>query len=255
MKTYSYLFGILAILLMATGCGKDDKPDVKIDPPVFNLQKSSAVEAVDLDLSVLWSNCNLGASSPTDYGGYFAWGDPTGALWSADGIGYNDNGYTWNTSNYGGNNPPADISGSELDVVSAHWGDEWRVPTYAEMNELIEKCQWTLLEQGGKKWFEVTGPNGHSIAMPIAGMYGDDPENNNARFLSGPFHTNVCGFYWTSSVSWKQNQNTRGYLVNPGVVTSWAFLCTYDQSDMTIYHVFRDHVRAFHMSIRPVHDK
>ena len=101
MKTYSYLFGILAILLMATGCGKDDEPDVKIDPPVFNLQKSSAVEAVDLGLSVLWSNCNMGASSPTDYGGYFAWGDPTGALWSADGIGYNDNGYYENRGRVG----------------------------------------------------------------------------------------------------------------------------------------------------------
>ena len=93
---------LLAILLMAAGCGKEDDPDVKINPPVFNLQKSSAVEAVDLGLSVLWANCNMGASSPTDYGGYFAWGDPTGTLWSSEGIGYNEKGYTWNTVNYGG---------------------------------------------------------------------------------------------------------------------------------------------------------
>ena len=59
MKTYNYLFVIFAIQLLAMGCAKDDEPDVKIDPPVFNLQKSSAVEAVDLGLSVLWSNCNL----------------------------------------------------------------------------------------------------------------------------------------------------------------------------------------------------
>ena len=136
MKTNNHLFLMMAVLLLATGCGKDDEPDVVIEPPVFNLQKSSAVEAVDLGLSVLWSNINLGASSTTDYGGYFAWGDPTGALWSGEGIGYNDNGYTWNTTNYGGNNPPADISGSELDVVSVHWGDGWRMPTYAEMKEL-----------------------------------------------------------------------------------------------------------------------
>ena len=70
MKAYKNLFGIIAILLMAIGCGKDDGPDVKIEPPVFNLQKSSAVVAVDLGLSVLWSNCNMGASSPRDYGGY-----------------------------------------------------------------------------------------------------------------------------------------------------------------------------------------
>ena len=91
MKTNNHLFLMMAVLLLATGCGKDDEPDVVIEPPVFNLQKSSAVEAVDLGLSVLWSTCNLGASSTTDYGGYFAWGDPTGALWSGEGIGYNDN--------------------------------------------------------------------------------------------------------------------------------------------------------------------
>lgn len=255
MRTFNYLFGILAVLLIATGCGKDDEPDVNTEAPVFNLKKSSAVEAVDLGLSVMWSNCNLGASSPMDYGGYFAWGDPTGALWSGEGIGYNDSGYTWNTNNYGGNNPPADISGGALDVVTAHWGDGWRMPTEAEMIELATKCEWTLLEQGGKKWFEVKGPNGHSISMPIAGLYGDDPDNHKSRFLDGPMHTNNTAFYWTSTVSWKQDQQVRGYLVNPGVVTSWAFLITYVENDPTAYYGFRDHLRAFHLSIRPVLNK
>ena len=67
MKTIYHLLGILAILLMAASCGKDDEPSEIIEPPVFNLQKSSAVEAVDLGLSVLWSNCNMGASSPRDF--------------------------------------------------------------------------------------------------------------------------------------------------------------------------------------------
>lgn len=254
MRTINYLFGILAVLLIATACSKDDEPSANNKPPVYNLQKSSAVKSVDLGLSVLWSNCNLGASSSKDYGGYFAWGDPTGALWSGEGIGYNDNGYTWNTDNYGGNNPPSDISGSTLDVVAVHWGDGWRMPTEAEMVELMTKCEWTLLEQGEKKWFEVTGPNGNTIDMPIAGMYGDDHDNKNARFLSGPMHDNICAFYWTSSVSWRQDQ-VRGYNVNPGVVTSWALLFTYAENDPTVYYAFRDHLRAFHMSIRPVHNK
>ena len=258
MKTYNYLFGLLAFLLMAAGCGKDE-PDMKIEPPVFNLQQSSAVEAVDLGLSVLWSNCNMGASSPRDDGGYFAWGDPTGALWSANGIGYNDNGYTWNTDNYGGNAPMGSLAGTTLDIATVHWGSGWHVPTYDEFSELCKKCQWTLLEQGGKKWIEVKGPNGNSIDLPLAGMYIDDTDNKNARFLSGPIYTNTsgaaCGFYWTSSVCWKQNGQIRGYTVNPGVVTSWALLFTYSTDDGKIYKGFRDHVRAFHMSIRPVHDK
>lgn len=249
MKTYNHLFWIVAILLMVTGCGKDDDPDVVIEPPVYNLQKPSAVEAVDLGLSVLWSTYNLGASSPTDYGGYFAWGDPTGALWSGDGIGYDDQGYTWNTSNYGGNNPPADISGTELDVVSAHWGDGWRMPTFAEMKELRSKCQWTLLEQAGVKWYEVTGPNGNSINLPVAGLYYDPTGYPNARFRGGPAHVNKGAFYWTSTVSWSQS-NLRGYDIHPGVVTAWCLLVEIEGRNY-----YLDYVRAFHMSIRPVHDK
>ena len=249
MKTYNHLFWIVAILLMVTGCGKDDDPDVVIEPPVYNLQKPSAVEAVDLGLSVLWSTHNLGASSPTDYGGYFAWGDPTGALWSGDGIGYDDQGYTWNTSNYGGNNPPADISGTELDVVSAHWGDGWRMPTFAEMKELRSKCQWTLLEQAGVKWYEVTGPNGNSINLPVAGLYYDPTGYPNARFRGGPAHVNKGAFYWTSTVSWSQS-NLRGYDIHPGVVTAWCLLVEIEGRNY-----YLDYVRAFHMSIRPVHDK
>lgn len=250
MKTINYLFGILVILLMAAGCGKDDEPDVSIEPPVFNLQKSSAVEAVDLGLSVLWSNCNLGASSPTDYGGYFAWGDPTGALWSGDGIIYNENGYSWNTVNYGGNTPPNNISGTELDVVAVHWGDGWRMPTYYEMEELMTKCHWTQMEQAGVKWYEVTGPNGNSISWPIAGMYFDDDTHENTRFLGGPVYVNQGAFYWTSSISWKQS-DMRGYKINPGVLTAWIGLWVGTEGN----HVFRDYVRAFHLSIRPVQNK
>ena len=249
MRTYNYLSGLLAILLMATGCGKDNKPDVKIEPPVFNLQKPSNVEAVDLGLSVLWASCNLGASSPTDYGGYFAWGDPTGALWSADGISYDEQGYTWNTSNYGGNNPPADISGTDLDVVTVHWGDGWRMPTYAEMKELMNQCQWTKLEQGGIKWYEAKGPNGNSINLPMGGLYYDPTGEKYARFLGGPAHVNTSAFYWTSTVSWTQS-NARGYDIHPGVVTAWMLLIGAGEKRYLL-----DYVRAFHMPIRPVHDK
>ena len=35
----------------------------------------TAGKVIDLGLSVLWSSCNLGASSPEEYGGYFAWGE------------------------------------------------------------------------------------------------------------------------------------------------------------------------------------
>ena len=86
------------------------------------LAKPDSLEAVDLGLSVLWANCNLGGEQPHDYGALVAWGEPTGMLWSGAGIGWNDNGYTWDTGNYGGNNPPADIAETGLDIVALNWG-------------------------------------------------------------------------------------------------------------------------------------
>ena len=31
-------------------------------------------EFVDMGLSVMWATCNIGASSPEEYGWYFQWG-------------------------------------------------------------------------------------------------------------------------------------------------------------------------------------
>ena len=218
------------------------------------LAKPSTLEAVDLGLSVLWANCNIGAKQPRDYGAHLSWGEPTGILWSGRGIGWNDNGYTWNTDNYGGNNPPADIASTALDVVAANWGEDWHIPTYDQAKELCELCQWKLQTYGDIKWYEVIGPNGNSIVMPLAGMYGDDV-NSSYRFQAGPYHVGERGYYWTStSCPTPSSAEERGYGVNEGVVTAWCFkFNSKDGDDMT--PVFSDYVRAYHMSIRPVHNK
>ena len=216
--------------------------------------KPDSLKAIDLGLSVLWANCNFGAKLPRNYGARVAWGDSTGVLYSAQGIGWNDNGYTWNTDNYGGSNPPADISGSELDVVANYWGEGWRIPTVDEAKELCEQCQWKLRNWGDIKWYEVIGPNGNSIIMPLAGLYGDDM-GTARRFQAGPYGVYDRGYYWTStSCTTPGTAEQRGYGVNEGVVTAWIFkFNSKDGDDLT--PEFIDHLRAFHMSIRPVHNK
>ncbi len=89
-------------------------PDGTSDPtpPEFSLNKPDALEAVDLGLSVMWANCNLGAQSPEEYGGYFGWGDPTGELWDGNGIYKQAGAFVWNTDNFGGMNPPTEIGGT-----------------------------------------------------------------------------------------------------------------------------------------------
>lgn len=214
------------------------------------LGKPDSLEAVDLGLSVLWANCNIGSKQPRNYGAHLAWADSTGALWSGQGIGWNDNGYTWYTDNYGGITPPADITGKALDIVTKYWGDGWRIPTYSEAKELCEQCQWKLRTYGDIKWYEVIGPSGNSIIMPLAGMYGDVPKSSN-RFQEGPYHVGERGYYWTStSCTTPATAEHRGYGVNDGVVTAWCFgFNSSDGTDLT--PVLIDHLRAMHMSIRP----
>ena len=218
------------------------------------LAPPDSLEAVDLGLSVLWANCNLGAKQPRDYGAHVAWGEPTGMLWSGAGIGWNDNGYTWNTSNYGGNNPPADIAETSLDIVAQNWGDGWHIPSYSEAKELCELCQWKLQTYGDIKWYEVIGPNGNSIIMPLAGIYGDDIYAT-YRFQRGPIGVNERGYYWTSSsCPTPGSTEERGYGINEGVITAWCFRFNSNSGD-DLVPVFMDHVRAMHMSIRPVLNK
>ena len=230
-----------------TGNG-DDSSDNYLAPP-------DSLKAIDLGLSVLWANCNLGAKLPRDYGARVAWGDTTGVLWAGQGIGWNNNAYTWNTENYGGNNPPADIAGTALDVVTVKWGDGWHIPTYDQAIELCEQCQWKLQTWGDIKWFEVVGPNGNSIIMPLAGIYSDDLSGSN-RFHVGPVSVNEMGSYWTSSsCPTPSSADQRGYGVNDGVVTAWSFRFFPNSGDDSARQYFIDYVRAYHMSVRPVRNK
>ena len=65
---------------------------------------ASAQKAVDLGLSVLWCDCNVGANSPEDYGDY----------------------YTLN----------------EASSAARSMGNRWRLPTKAELEELDSRCTW-----------------------------------------------------------------------------------------------------------------
>ena len=230
--------------------------EIEQDPnETGKIEKPECLEQVDLGLSVNWANCNLGAKTVEGFGGHYAWGDPTGKLWAGNGIGYNTKTqtYSWNTENYGGNEPPLNISGTALDIIAANWGDGWRMPTYSEAKELCEQCQWVLRNRNDIKWYEVIGPNDNSIIMPLAGYYGDDLSD---RFHAGPYYTNIMGYYWTSTICpTPASAEARGYGINSSVQTAWLFYCNSNRGDLTGQDMFIDQLRALHFSIRAVHDK
>ncbi len=135
-------------------------------------------EYVDLGLSVMWATCNVGASTPEDYGDYFAWGETkTKSTYNID------NCSTW------GKNIGDIVGNSNYDAARANWGSTWRLPTKAEIQELINKCKWTWTKQGGHKGYKITGPNGNSIFLPAAGF----------RCGTSRDHAGKLGNYWSSS--------------------------------------------------------
>ena len=139
--------------------------------------KHEGHEYVDLGLSVKWATCNVGATSPEDYGHYFAWGETRP---KAE--------YTVENSLTCGKQM-SDISGNvNYDAATANWGGDWRMPTKEEMKELCN-CAWERTTQNGVNVYRVTGPNGNSIFLPAAGL-------RKGSSLNG---AGSGGYYWSST--------------------------------------------------------
>ena len=148
---------------------------------------------VDLGLSVLWAAYNVGASSPEEYGGYYAWGETE-----------EKSSYTW--ENYKFYNPSTDvfdfigleISGTSYDVAHVKWGDGARMPTLTEVEELVDNCTFKYGTYNGVRGNYVTGPNGNSIFLPFAGSryYGVLYfEGDSGSFWSGTYYDDNGGYY------------------------------------------------------------
>ena len=153
----------------------------------------AGVEAVDLGLpsGTLWANMNVGAEAPEDYGSYFAWGETQ----PKDVYSWGTYSY-WNDSNDDGvvdsgevGNLGSDIGGTAYDAATANWGLPWRMPSYAQKQELVENTTSTWTTQNGVNGYKFTGSNGRSIFLPAAGGIWD----------SSLYYLGSLGYYWLST--------------------------------------------------------
>ena len=162
-------------------------------------------EYVDLDLPsrTLWATCNIGAENPWEYGDYFAWGETKG---------YNSSKTTFDWSTYtlcnGSNSTMKKYctrsyygtvdNKTELDSeddAAVNSGIEWRMPTYDQLQELLNSRYTTT------KWITLNGVRGRKISknddssvyifLPAAG-YRDGSSLYDA--VSG-------GYYWSRSLN------------------------------------------------------
>ena len=165
-----------------------------------------AGEAVDLGLSVKWSSMNLGATSPTDYGDYFAWGETVPKdIYSWDTYELCNGSSTTltkykNSSSYGSvdNKTEFEDYNYEDDAARQALGGKWRIPSTAEFDELKEQCTWIGTTQNGVNGILGTSIiNGNSIFLPSAGYsYYNSYLGHNHDALVGN-----NGYYWSSSCS------------------------------------------------------
>ena len=146
------------------------------------------MEYVDLGLSVKWATKNLGASKPSDYGDYYAWGETTP---KAD--------YSWDTYKWGTESNITKYNATdgkitlepEDDVATAKLGSPWRMPTADEIEELKDHCIWTWTTQDGVVGYEVKSKkNSNAIFLPAAG-------SRKGSELNG---AGSVGHYWSSSL-------------------------------------------------------
>ena len=192
---------------------RDSNPDYVMYPATLEgkdsiemsciLFSTNCIEAVDLGLSVKWATCNIGASSPSDFGKYFAWGElcPKSK-------------YTWETYKlsrgaanlitkyFVGVDDKTELESCD-DIATYAWGDEWRMPTKEECIELLNRCSWSFQNNG----YKVVGPNGNSIFLPTTGVY------YNTHTVS---QSDQCS-YWTKTLDNSAPQSAHILSCKPGL--------------------------------------
>ena len=194
-----------------------------------NVEKTEKVinyEYVDLDLpsGILWATCNIGATSETDYGIYFQWGETGGISGSLVGM-YSDENYSWatykycngsettltkyNTKTSYGENPDSKTTlDPEDDAATQIMGDGWRMPTKAEFQELLEDTTQEWVDD-----FNGTGVNGRKftsmsdtskyIFIPAAGGCDDGSVSSVGSY----------GLVWSSSLDINTSPDTAFYVL------------------------------------------
>lgn len=195
MNKIYLIMTLVCVMMVSCGDGKKNDGHKCVDLSLSSgNSKHEGHEYVDLGLSVKWATCNVGANKPEEYGGYYVWGETTTKET------YNsDNSLTYGLSKSELQSQGyIDSEGNltlQYDAARANWGGNWRMPTKKELEELISKCTWTLIDDVCK----IEGPNGNSIILPNAGYraesWGSCREGQYGCYLSSTLRKSRKGYY------------------------------------------------------------
>lgn len=172
-NTFKYILSLFAAIFVPFVCVAQEH-----DGEGYHISEKAGYglpgNAVDLGLSVLWSDRNVGSTGPTDMGRIFGYGDITGSVTS------------FALDDY----ISQDVSGTDRDPAYVFWGSGWRMPTASEIDELVNRCEWRWAVRNGVPGFIVKGRNG-AIFLPVTGQRsGDKLAFQQTR-----------GYYWSGDIS------------------------------------------------------
>ena len=148
-----------------------------------------------------WATTNIGASTPEEYGYYFAWGYTEGCIRNSADNGWvlASNGTTvkWFTN---GSFPDRSESAFQ-DAATANWGSGWRMPTMTDFDNLQSNCIIAYVTTGttGIRFTGKGDYSGNSIFLPFAGL--------GSGSLSD--YAGCRGCYWSST---QYNSSFANYL-------------------------------------------
>lgn len=189
-KKWIGLAACVLLGLFAVSCNKEKITEI----PIFN----GDGDWVDLGLpsGLLWATRNVGATSPEDYGDYFAWGETTPKevyTWNTyiycNGV-YNQLTKYCNDSSFGYNifTDTLTILQPDDDAATANYGG--RTPTRKEWQELMNNTTSIWTTQNGVNGLLFTATNGNSLFLPAAGN----------RWDSSLHYDGSYGSYWSSTL-------------------------------------------------------
>ena len=192
-------------------------------------------EAIDLGLSVKWASFNLGASKEWEYGDYYAWGetstkqDYSWATYAHANGAYNkitkyclkDKADYWDGTGDPDNKAVLDGGPDGDDVAQVMLGGKWRMPTIAEIKELLS-IKWAAAEENSDytwdTWSPAVDPDGNEIkdawgnavhgfriTRKSTGATLFLPAGGRCRGTSNVEHVDATGYYWSSSL-WTGSQ-------------------------------------------------
>ena len=177
-------------------------------------------EYVDLGLpsGLKWAKTNLGAEKESDYGIMFAWGQTDNAV-ATKFVDSENYPYNWANAPFNGGHTsysedtfnqvkdtacPNGILAKEYDAASKIMGGEWRMPTKAEFQELIDNTNKEWTQVNGVNGYKFTGSNSNYIFIPAAGSCYD----GSVLLVGG------SGYVWSSSLDTSYPSNAWFLLFN-----------------------------------------